>query len=242
MKKILLTILIIITVFWTYEASWAKDKNKGNQKSKRSKRLQEEAEVKGKAAEKDSKIDERRTDERSSRGRDKAEAAKGAVDKGKQEVKAKENVTAKGKEHQQQMKALAKQMASERAKFLRSMARLKRIRELAVKKGETKVVERVDKLMAKAQQIHADKNKRMQDRKQKILQQAEAKPGPDIPKALDRDRGSGKRKAKDDKAAGIEQSETKVKPEDEKVKEEPVKPTVKPGSQGETRKSRKKAS
>jgi hypothetical protein len=124
-------------------------------------------------------------------------------------------------------------MVHDEGKHLKNVARLKRIRELAVAKGDTKTVERVDKLLAKAQQINGDKRKRMQERKQKILQSGEAKTGPDIPKVLDR--SSDKGKAKVDKAAGTE-PKTTVKPKDEKVKEEPVKPEVKPGDQREDRK------
>jgi len=227
MKKILLTILMIIAVFWTCDVSSAKDKNTGDQKSKRAEKLREEAKAKSKAAEKGSNIDKSKTDEAAGKGRVKTETGKTAVVKGKGKVDAKENVTAKGKEHQQQMKALDKQLVHEEAKFLRSVARLKRIRELAAKKGDTKAVERVDKLIAKAQQINTDKNKRMQERKLKILQSGEAKSGPGIPKVLDRSPDKGK--AKDDKAAETEQPKTKVKPEDEKVKEESIRPEVKPG-------------
>jgi hypothetical protein len=242
MKKILLTILMIIAVSWTCDVSSAKDKNTGDLESKRksSEKLQEEAKVKGKAAEKAGNIDKSKTDEAAGKvSRDKAEAAKKAAVKGKEKVAAKENVTAKGKEHQQQINALDKQMVRDEAKFLKDTARLKRIRELAVAKGDTKTVERVDKLIAKAQQINSDKHKRMQERKLKILQSGEAKTGQDIPKVPDR--SSDKGKAKIDKAAETEQPKTTVKPEDEKVKEEPVRPEVKPGDQREDRKAEKKA-
>jgi hypothetical protein len=238
MKKGLLTFFMIIAVFWTYGVSSAKDKDTGGQESKRSEMLQEEGRAKGKAAEKDRSIDKSKTDEGTSRGRNKGEAAEGAVDKGKEKGKAKENVTAKGKEHQQQMKALEKQMMHEEAKFLRSIARLKRIRELAAEQGNTKVVERVDKLIAKAQQINSDKHKRMQERKQKVLQLSEGKSGPDIPRVLDRSADKGK--AREDKVAETEQPKTKVKPESEKVKGEPNRPEGEPGGQREKRRAERK--
>lgn len=234
MKKVLLTFLMIVAVLWTYDVSSAKDKDTGGQENKRSERVKEEGKDKGKAAEKDSNIDKSKIDEGAGRGRNKGKAAEEAVDKGKEKGSAKENVTAKGKEHQQQMKALEKQMMHEEAKFIRSIARLKRIRELAAEQGDTKVVERVDKLIAKAQQISGDKHKRMQEKKQKILQLSEGKSGPDIPKVLDRsaDRGKGK----EDKAAETEQPKTKVKPEGEKVKGEPNRP----GGQREKRRAERK--
>ena len=239
MKKVLLTFLMIIAVLWTYGVSSAKGKDAGGKESKRSERLQEEGKAKGKAAEKDSNnIDKSKTDEGAGRGRNKGEAAEGSVDKGKEKGKAKENVTAKGKEHQQQMKALEKQMMHEEAKFLRSIARLKRIRELAAEQGNTKVVERVDKLIAKSQQINSDKHKRMQEKKQKILQLSEGKSGPDIPKVLDKSADKGK--AREDKVAGTEQPKTKVKPEGERVKGEPNRPEGKPGDQKEKRRAERK--
>jgi hypothetical protein len=238
MKKILLTILMIIAVFWTCNVCSAKDENTGDQESKSSEKLREEAKVKGKAAEKGSNIDKSKTDEVAGKGKAKAEAGKTAVVKGKGKVDAKENVTAKGKEHQQQMNALDKQMVHEKAKFLKSTARLKRIRELAVQKGDTKTVERVDKLMAKAQQINSGKNKRMQERKQKIRQLSEPKSGTDMPKVLDKSPDKGK--ARDNKAAETKQPKTGVKPEDKKVKEKPVRPEVKPSSQKGNPKGQKK--
>ncbi len=238
MKKGLLTFLMIIAILWTYGVSSAKGKDAGGQENKRSERLQEEGKAKGKAAEKDSNIDKSKTDEGAGRGRNKGEAAEGAVDKGKEKGKAKENVTAKGKEHQQQMKALEKQMMHEEAKFHRSIARLKRIRELAAEQGNTKVVERVDKLIAKAQQINSDKHKRMQEKKQKMLQLSEDKPGPDIPKVLDRSADKGK--AKEGKVAETKQPKTKTEPEGEKVKGEPNRPEGKPGGEREKRRAERK--
>jgi len=122
-----------------------------------------------------------------------------------------------------------KQIVREKAKFLRSTARLKRIRELAVKKGDTKTVERVDKLMAKAKQINSDKHKRMQERRQNILQLSEPKSGPVIPKVVDKSPDKGK--ARDNKTAETRQPKTRVKPEDKKVKEKPVRPEAKPSVQ-----------
>jgi len=249
MKKIALTILMIIAVFWTCGVSSAKEKNTDGQESEHSEKLQKETKLKGKAAEKGSNIDKSKTDEVAGKG--KAKAAKTAAVKGKGKADTKENVTAKGKEHQQQVMALDKQMVREKAKHLRSMARLKRIRELAVKKGDTKVVERVDKLMAKAQQINSGKQKRMQKRKQTILQLSKPKSGADMPKALRKSSDKGKAgdnkaaqtrqpKTGGNKAAQTRQPKTRVTSEDEKVKEKPVRPQVKPGGQKGKPKGQKK--
>ena len=171
MKKGLLTFLMIIAVFWTYGVSSAKGKDAGGQESKRSERIREEGKAKGKAAEKDSNnIDKSKTGEGAGRGRNKGEAAEGSVDKGKEKGKAKEHITAKGKEHQQQMKALEKQMVHEEAKHRRRVARLNRIRELAAEEGDTKTLERVDQLLQKEQQHYTRMRERMRVRDERVPQ------------------------------------------------------------------------
>jgi hypothetical protein len=171
MKKGLLTFLMIIAVFWTYGVSSAKGKDAGGQESKRSERIQEEGKAKGKTAEKDSNnIDKSKTGEGAGRGRNKGEAVEGAVEKGKEKGKAKENVTAKGREHQQQMKALEKQMMHEEAKHRRRVARLNRIRELAAEEGDTKTLERVDQLLQKEQQHYTRMRERMRVKDERVPQ------------------------------------------------------------------------
>jgi hypothetical protein len=200
MKKILLTILIVIAVLWTCDVSPATEKNTVEREIKRksAEKPQEEAKVKGKVEEKAGNIDKSKADEAAKAGKDKIEAAKKAADKEKEKVAPKENVTAKGKEHQQQINALNKQMVHDEGKHLKNVARLKRIRELAAAKGDTETVDRVDKLLAKAEQINVDKRKRMLERKRMIMQPGEAKTGQDIPKVPDR--SSDKGKVKVDKA------------------------------------------
>lgn len=225
MKKILLTIITIITVLGISGVSSAKDSDETARKRRHAEMLRE-AKAKSKAAEKKVNVDKSESGKAAGKGGAKAETAKKTAVKGK--VDAKETITARGKEHQQQIMALDKQMVREKAKFLRSTARLKRIRELAVEKGDTRIVERVDKLIAKAQQINSDKHKRILERKKKVMQLSEAAPGRDIPKIPDR--GSDKVKAMADKAAETRQPKTGVKPEDAKVKEKPVRPEMKRNS------------
>lgn len=68
----------------------------------------------------------------------------------------------KGKGQEQQEKAFQKQLQHAQAKHLERQARLNRIRELAVKKGDQELVARVDKLMAKEAQVHGRKQARLQ--------------------------------------------------------------------------------
>jgi len=81
-----------------------------------------------------------------------------------------EKVTARGKEHQQQLRAIEKQLLHEEAKHRERTARLVRIRQLAVEQGKTELVKRVDQLIQKEQKLNGSKGQRMQDMKQKILQ------------------------------------------------------------------------
>jgi len=207
MKKILLTIITIVTVLGISGISSAGDSDEMAQKRKHAELLRE-AKAKSKAAEKKVNIDKSKSDKVAGK------------------VGAKETNTAGGKEHQQQIMALDKQLAQEKAKYLRNIARLERIRELAVKKSNTEMVKRVDKLMKKAQQINNKKKIQLQEKKRKALQLSkQTMQGVSNPKALGKDL-SNKAKAPDKKAA-----ETGVKPRDAKIKEKPVRPEIKSNSQ-----------
>ncbi len=63
----------------------------------------------------------------------------------------------KGKGREQQAQAFQKKQQHEQAKHMERVARLNRIRELAVKKGDTEMVARVDKLIAKEQEVYGRK-------------------------------------------------------------------------------------
>ena len=96
---------------------------------------------KGKAAK---QADENATKQGGPQGK-KGQAPTDASDKGK------------GKGREQQAKAFQKQQQHEQAKHMERQARLNRIRELAVKKGDTEMVARVDKLIAKEQEVYGRK-------------------------------------------------------------------------------------
>ncbi len=76
--------------------------------------------------------------------------------------------TPEGKRHKQQLLALQKQLQHEQAKHMERRARLTRIRELAMHKGDAGVVARVDKLMAKEQQIYERKLTRVQQQRRAL--------------------------------------------------------------------------
>jgi hypothetical protein len=81
----------------------------------------------------------------------------------------------KGKGPQQQDRAFQKQLVHEQAKHMERQARLERIRELAVKKGDAEMIARVDKLMAKERLVYSRKLQRLQGQR-RIAPPAPASP------------------------------------------------------------------
>ena len=81
----------------------------------------------------------------------------------------------KGKEHQQQLKAFERQIEHEEAKHSKRVARLRRIKELARKQGNDKMLARVNKLMEKEQGRYERKVQRIQGRIDKVGEPVEAK-------------------------------------------------------------------
>ena len=71
----------------------------------------------------------------------------------------------KGKAQEQQMRAFEKQIQHETAKHMERQARLTRLRELAVQKGDTKKVAVIDELIAKEKQVYDGKLQKMQAQK-----------------------------------------------------------------------------
>lgn len=86
-------------------------------------------------------------------------AAQDANAAGAQRGKALEDVRAKAKDQRldQQVQSLQKQIQEAKAKHMERTAKLNRIRELAVKKGDNDMVARVDKLIAKEKEVFGHK-------------------------------------------------------------------------------------
>jgi len=99
----------------------------------------------------------------------------------------------KGRDYQQQLDALKTQMVHEEAKHLKRIARLKRIRELAV--GEASTIARVDKLMQKEQLRYDRKQQHMRVRMRMPMHMQERGP-----KALQ----SGEKRAREKNRGAIE--------------------------------------
>lgn len=160
MKKVLLSLLIVLVLVWNCSEVSAQDKGKakgpgGQEKAKRERKSRQadanEPSEQGKEKRVRGRVPER-VRELVQRKKHRKERQKIRVMRGK------------GKGHQQQLKALKAQMVHEEVKHRRRIARLKRIRELAAKENDTKTVERVIKLLKMELRRHERKRQRMQEK------------------------------------------------------------------------------
>lgn len=104
-------------------------------------------------------------------GKDVVDAGKADAAKGKKALESAGSVAkGKGQEHQQQLSALDKQLRHAQAKQLERQARLMRIRELAQQKGDAETVARVDKLIAKQNEVFNRKQTHLQGQKRAAQQ------------------------------------------------------------------------
>ncbi len=132
-----------------------------------------------------------------------------------------EKLTARGKEHQQQLRAIEKQLLHEEAKHRERTARLARIRQLAVEQGKTEIVKRVDQLIQKEQKLNGRRGQRLQKMKQMISQPETKRPTEQTKKDVE-----VKRRPAEDKKDKKELEETarKTRGKPEKTTETQEKP------------------
>lgn len=170
--KSTITALCVLGVLCWATSAWAQGQGKGRQQ--RPARTDKPAQAGNNAQEAKAKQAQAEAAEKAAQAKQKAEAAQGqgagkaAEAKGKagKDVEAAEKAAqARGKNHQQQLRAFEAQLQRHRAKHMERQARLARIRELAVQKGDAEMVARVDKLIAKEQQVHERKGARLQEQK-----------------------------------------------------------------------------
>jgi len=94
----------------------------------------------------------------------------GEKGKGKGKGRGRSQGKAGGRGHRQQLKALEAKVAREEVKHRVRVARLNRIRELAVQEGKGDTVVRVDKLLEKENSRYQHKQQLFKDMKEKVLQ------------------------------------------------------------------------
>lgn len=183
MKKILISVLVAVVLFWSSGKVSAKDETKGS--GKRTERIEDKTKALGKSQSSEE-------DEKTSESKEKVEEKVATKDKlvrknivnGKVKSKTLEDKTGKGINHQQQLQSLQKQLAHEQAKYMRRRARLERIKQLATEAGKTEILERVNKLLKKEQQRYNRKHKKMLQAQQEIMQQGQ-RVGDKTPKKIE---------------------------------------------------------
>ncbi len=141
-------------------------------------------------------------------GGDKGKAAKqadeGTAKQGKKgQAPTDKSDKGKGKGQEKQAQALQKQQQHEQAKHMERVAKLNRLKELALKKGDTEMAAHVDKLIAKENEVYIRKQGK----------------GPGLPRAAGA-AGPNDVGARKGKAPGVEQKGKAGKQADEGVKEQ----------------------
>lgn len=153
MKKAVFSVLITLFLLWNYGGIFAQGAGEG----KRINRKEEQAnrprkKVRGSQA---------GTRERGARAKRKRTREQKQLEMQKAEGLKSRGSRRKGKGLGQQLESVRKQIVQEQAKHFRRLARLKRIRELAMEDEATDIVKRVDNLLGKEQ--------RRYDHKQRLL-------------------------------------------------------------------------
>jgi hypothetical protein len=201
MKTVIFSVFIMLALSWGCGTALAEGEGKGKEGGGSGQSVSGEIEKKEKGNQADAGDPNRqeRPIRIRQRGRfqDRGEVRKEQRDKIREaRHETPQEGTAKGKGHQQQLKAVEGQMNHEEAKHRSRIARLNRIRQLAEQDGKTETVERVDKLLEKEQRGYEHRLQLMTEKKQKVLQLSEKAAGKETHK-------------------GIKESQDKEKPEGE---------------------------
>ena len=93
---------------------------------------------------------------------------KASKERRKEIKKAEKMVLGRGQDHQQQLRALEKKMIKVEATHRRRVARLKRIRLLAVQADKSEIVKRVDKLLKKERHRYESKLMKTNQKMEKV--------------------------------------------------------------------------
>jgi len=156
MQRTILSLSAVIVLAWAVGAALARGQGKGNE--------QGGAAVQANTPSQTAKVDVNAPD--AAKGA--KEKAKDAVEQGRARGKVmREDIKGKmaetqGKAHEQQMRAFDKQAQQRTAKHMERLARLNRIRDLAVQKNDQNMIARVDKLIAQENQVFDRKLTKLQ--------------------------------------------------------------------------------
>lgn len=161
MKKIQVALIVVLVLCWSCGVAFCKAEGKDKEGKGKSASAEKQTEsVESKSGAKKAAVPKPRggasREERMRKLRERVKREGGGRElrekglKGKEKAEAEKSIREKrGRLHERQLGALTKKMAHEEIKHRKRLARLTRIRQLAVSKGNTETVARVDKLIAK---------------------------------------------------------------------------------------------
>jgi hypothetical protein len=203
MKKVLFSVLVVFVVMCSCSIVFAQGRDKTRGRRGRDWRA-ERAKQKRKGREADANESVGQDKGKRTRGRKRPRKMRGMMRKGREEFKA-------GKGTTQKFKAAQKQIAREKAKHLRRLVWMKRIRELALEEGNEDVVKRVDMLRQKEMKRHEHKRGIMRMRRSKLMRGGEQNaPARDVGRKGRRDirkrsygrKNKGRSKSSEEKGGG----------------------------------------
>jgi len=185
MKKILFLYFIVMVVFWSCGLASAKQAGQGKddhaEKSRRKAIQDKTDQIRSKGFKADANRPSGKGERKHFRDESQRQTQRGKREKlrqmrrqaeGESQARGKVEKSEELKKHQQQLSAFKTQALEEEAKHRKRLARLERIRQLAVEENSTEIIERVDKLLEKQQQRYERKRQRIRMRIEKSEQKA----------------------------------------------------------------------
>jgi len=183
MKNVLFPALIVLVLLWNYGTIFAQSQGKGSDANEQD-RLTEKIRTMGRRLPPDAnelrrqaeirRLLDRNREQREKRRLEQLKAREMARiererSRGGRDINQPGAQLVKGKDHQQRLEALRKQMDREQDKHLKRIARLKRIRELAVEEDSKQTVTRVDNIVRKELRRYNSKRERMRMRLRMLM-------------------------------------------------------------------------
>jgi len=198
MRKTLFSVIVVLVLVWSSIGVFAKRGAGGGREERvRGRDRQEEIKQERQEGRKEEKQQERKQERQKGEEKERQQKQVKEQEKVRQTTETSKGETGekgagKGREHQQQLRALEEQMVHEESKHLERVVRLSRIRELAGEENDVKAIERADKLLAKEQQRYERKRLDMEERKQGVLGFGERSRDKDVEKGAKEGTGEGK--------------------------------------------------
>jgi len=176
MKKSIFSVLIVLVLLWSCGVVFGQ--RKGRRGGPEKEKEQTEVVEKEEGQEADTYEPDARAKRKQAR-KQKEFDMQGEEWRKKREMRLKgkeKSEVVKGKDIEQQLAALQKQIAHEEAKHNKRLARLQRMQELAGKTGKTDIADKVNRLLQKEEQRYGRK-KRVLERHERMLSMGRGRKG-----------------------------------------------------------------